>query len=123
VPQSGQQHYFLLKGIPIWMSHATMVPASCRGILCNWQQPPNCLVQCGCMFTSHQAAIVLQVHVTFDYIMKMGRTRCTQWTTIAHGRWPNILYLQWLWQLIALHFIPLFCRCHNPDRANEIHPF
>jgi hypothetical protein len=27
-PQPGQQHYFLLKGIPIRMSHATMVPES-----------------------------------------------------------------------------------------------
>jgi hypothetical protein len=33
MPQPGQQHYFLLKGIPIQMSCATMVPASCRGIL------------------------------------------------------------------------------------------
>jgi hypothetical protein len=29
MPQPGQQHYFLLKGIPIWISHATMVPTSC----------------------------------------------------------------------------------------------
>jgi hypothetical protein len=71
-PQPGQQHYFLLKGIPIQMSHATMVPASCRGILCDLQQPPNCLVQCGCMFTSCQAAIILQVHVTFNYIDENG---------------------------------------------------
>ncbi len=35
MPQPGQQHYFLLKGIPIQMSHATMVPALCRGILCD----------------------------------------------------------------------------------------
>jgi hypothetical protein len=29
MPQPGQQHYFLLKGIPIQMSRATMVPALC----------------------------------------------------------------------------------------------
>jgi hypothetical protein len=43
-PQPGQQHYFLLKGILIQMSCATMVPASCRGILCDQQQPPNRLM-------------------------------------------------------------------------------
>jgi hypothetical protein len=62
VPQPGQQHYFLLKGIPIQMSCATMVPALCRGILSDQQQPSNHLVQCGCMFTSHQAAIILGLH-------------------------------------------------------------
>jgi hypothetical protein len=105
-PQPGQQHYFSLKGIPIQMSCATMVNASCRGILCDQQQPPNRLVQCGCMFTSPQAAIILQVHVTFDYIDENGENQmhavnnhCSWWMT-------KPLYLQSLQQLIALHFTP-----------------
>jgi hypothetical protein len=105
-PQPGQQHYFLLKGIPIQMSCATIVPAACRGILCDIQQPPNSLVQCGCMFTSRQAAIILQVHVTFNYIDENGENQmhavnnhCSWWMT-------KPLYLQSLQQLIALHFTP-----------------
>jgi hypothetical protein len=57
------------------MQPVPMVPASCRGILCYQQQPLNHLVQCGCMFTSCQAAIILQVHFTFDYIDKNGENQ------------------------------------------------
>jgi hypothetical protein len=100
------------------MSCTTMVPALCQGILCDWQQPLNHLVQCWCMFTSCQAAIILQVHVTFDYIDENRENQThTWWTTIAHGRWPNFLYLQSLQQLIALHFMP----CIRPLESQLLH--
>ncbi len=92
MPQPGQQHYFLLKGIPIQLSHATMVPASCRGILCDQQQPLNCLVQCKCMFTSCQTAIVLQVHVTFDYIDNKGENQMHP-VNNHHSWWMTKLFI------------------------------
>jgi len=86
-PQPREQRYFLLKGIPIRMSRATLVPASCKGVLCDRQQPPNRHVQCGCMFTSKETAVVIQSHVTFDYIDENGATQTH--TVNNHRSWKT----------------------------------
>jgi hypothetical protein len=67
-PDPGQQRYFILRNVPITISRVSIVPASCKGVLCDRQQPPNRFAQCGCLFTSRATAIVLQGHVTYTYV-------------------------------------------------------
>ncbi len=74
-PQPGYQRYFVLTAATIQMSCVQVVNASCRGILCNHQQPPNHLVTCGCIFLGRDAALVLQCHLTFDYVDQSGGTQ------------------------------------------------
>jgi hypothetical protein len=71
-PQPGYQRYFLLTSVTIQMSRVQVVDASCRGILCDRQQPPNRLVSCGCIFLGRDAALVLQCHLTFNYVDESG---------------------------------------------------
>ncbi len=71
-PQVGQQRYFFLKCKTIRISRLQIMPASCRGVFCDRQQLPNRLVSCGCLFTARAAALVVQFHVTFEYIDEAG---------------------------------------------------
>lgn len=74
-PQPGHQRYFMLTNVTIQMSRVQVVEASCRGILCDRQQPPNRLISCGCLFLGRDAALVLQFHLTFDYVDQSGGTQ------------------------------------------------
>jgi len=68
----GQQRHFILRGITVLLNRVSIEQASCKGILCDRQQPPTRHAQCGCMFAGKTSAITMLCNVTFEYTDENG---------------------------------------------------
>lgn len=90
-PQVGMQRYFALHAQSLKLYKASMVDASCKGILCDRQNPLVRGQSCGCVHMARMNAIVVKLNVGFEFIDETGNKKNYQAQNFRSWRTTTLL--------------------------------